>query len=150
MKRIAIAVSVLVLVFCVAIQAQTKRESVEQELIKLANGWNEAWANREIAIFDRILADDFIGPDSDGIVLTKAQEIAWLKSGEIVVKSAVADDFKVRVYGDAAVVTYRTTEKGEFKGSDYSGQYRYTDTWVKKTSRWQLGAEHFSKIAQKQ
>jgi ketosteroid isomerase-like protein len=61
----------------------------------------------------------------------------------------VADDFKVRVYGDAAVVTFRITYKSQSKGKDTSGQERITDTRVKLAGRWQCVASHESRIAQK-
>ena len=154
MKRLTIAVCVLVLVSAVAIIAQTTQTTfaprggtVEQELIKLENEWNEAWVNRNIVFFERIYADDFIVTTSDGSVLTRAQDIANVKSGEDMATSVVTDEMKVRIYGDAAVVTHRDTVKGRFKGKDYSGQYQWTDTWVKKSGRWQVVAAHCSKIA---
>ncbi len=128
MKRIAFAVGLVVLVFGVAILAQTQTASVEQELIK---------------------ADDFINTDSDGVVKTKAQTMSSLKSGEEVVTSAVNDDFRVRVYGDAAVVTFHFASKSQTKGKDTSVQERITDTFIKLAGRWQVVAEHVSKIAQK-
>jgi hypothetical protein len=153
MKRIAIAVSVVVLVSAVAVwtqtPAQSKSGSVEQELITLENGWNDSLVKHDWAFLDQIIADDYTGTDSDGIVSAKAQEMATLKSGETVVTSAVADDFKVRVYGDAAVVTFRFTDKSQSKGKDTSGQFRITDTWVKSAGRWQCVAGHTSRIAQK-
>jgi ketosteroid isomerase-like protein len=153
MRRIAIAVCVVVLVLGVTAwtqaPAQPKSGSVEQELIKLENGWNDAMVKHDWAFLDQILADDYTGTSSDGIVSTKAQEIATLKSGDSVVKYAVADAFKVRIYGDVAVVTFLYTSKGESKGKDTSGQFRITDTWVKHAGRWQCVADHTSKIAQK-
>jgi len=153
MKRFVIAVGVAVLVLAVAVKAQTptqtKSGSVEQELMKLENEWNDAWVNRNIAFFDQILADDYIVTFSDGNVYTKAQEIANVKSGEDVATSVVGDDFKVRVYGDAAVVTYRMAVKGQYKGKDNSFLFRWTDTWIKKDGRWQVVAAHQSRIAQK-
>jgi ketosteroid isomerase-like protein len=153
MKRSAIAVCVVVLVFAVASIAQTpakpKSASVEQELIKLENSWNDAMVKHDWAFLEQILAADYTGTSSDGIVSTKAQEIATLKSGDSVVKYAVGDDFKVRIYGDVAVVTFLYTSKGESKGKDTSGQFRITDTWVKHAGRWQCVADHASKIAQK-
>jgi ketosteroid isomerase-like protein len=53
----------------------------------------------------------------------------------------------VRVYGDTAVVTYRSTDKGNYKGQDISGQVRWTDVFVKQGWRWQLVAGHGSPIA---
>jgi ketosteroid isomerase-like protein len=153
MKRIAFALSVMVLVFAVAIQAQTPAqtevEHATQELITLENGWNDALVKHDWAFLDQILADDYITTDSDGVVSTKVQEIAKLKSGEITVTSAVADDFRVRVYGDAAVVTFRYTDKSQSKGKDTSAQERITDTFIKLAGRWQCVAEHVSRIAQK-
>ena len=58
MKRIAFAVGVMVLAFGAAILAQTQTESVEQELKKLEKEICHAWAKRDVASYDRILADD--------------------------------------------------------------------------------------------
>jgi hypothetical protein len=115
MKRIAFAVSLTVLAFAVAIQAQTpartKTGSVEQELIKLENEWADAWVKMDVAFFDRIEADDYTYTACEGSVWTKAQDLTLLKSGDSVITSWVLADMKVRVYGDAAVVTGRTTIK---------------------------------------
>jgi ketosteroid isomerase-like protein len=149
MKRIAIAVSVAGLVFVAAILAQTQTESVEQELIKLENEWADAWVKRDVAFFDRIIADDYTWTSPRGDVWTKAQDLALVKSGETVIKSWVLADMKVRVYGDTAVVTGRNTIKETYKGEDVSGQNRWTHTWVKRAGRWQCVAAHSSEIAQK-
>jgi ketosteroid isomerase-like protein len=149
MKRIAFAVCVVVLVFGVAILAKTQTASVEQELMKLENGWADALVKVDLAFLDRILADDYIFTGADGKVSNKAQEIASVKSGESVVTSAANDEMKVRVYGNVAVVTGRWTSKQTLKGTDISGQYRWTDTWVKIAGRWHCVAGHSSLIAQK-
>jgi len=82
MKRIAFAVGLVILVFGVAMLAQTQTETVEQELIKLENGWVVALVKRDGAFLDRILADDFMTTSSRGIISTKAQIVASLKSGD--------------------------------------------------------------------
>jgi ketosteroid isomerase-like protein len=152
MKRIAFAVCVVVLVLAVTIIAQTqlitkKRGSEEQELMKLENSWNDAMVKHDWAFLDQILADDYIWTDPDGNVWTKAQSLASLKSGEDVYTAAEADEIRVRVYGDAAVTTGRNTSKEQFKGKDISGQYRWTDMWVKDyAGRWRCVAGHSSRI----
>jgi ketosteroid isomerase-like protein len=143
------------LVFAAASLAQTefsprkKSVSVEQELIKLENEWNDAMVRRDVAFLDGILADNWTGTDQDGTFLSKAQFLASLKSGEDVISSEVADEMKVRVYGDTAVVTGRNTFKGKLKGKDTSGQERWTDVFVKRTGLWQCVASHWSRIAAK-
>ncbi len=152
MKRIAIAVSVVVLVLAVAVQAQTlaqtKSGGVEQELIKLENEWADAWVKSDAAFFDRIMADDYTWTSPWGWVVTKADDFALVKSGEDVITSWVLSEMKVRVYGDAAVVTGCDTVKETYKGKDVSGQSRFTHTWVKLAGQWQCVAGHSSEIAQ--
>jgi ketosteroid isomerase-like protein len=149
MKSTAIAVSVAVLVFGVAILAQTQTESVEQELIKLENAWADAVVKKDLAFLEGIWGDDYAWTASDGNVWSKAQTLASLKSGEDAVLSLRTDDVKVRVYGDAAVATGRSTFNETFKGKDVSGSERFTDTWVRRSGRWQCVAMHCSRIAQK-
>jgi ketosteroid isomerase-like protein len=150
MKRIAIAVCVVLLVFAVTIiaqaPAQPKSGSVEQELMKLEKEWGDAVVKHDWAFLDQILADDYTWTGPDGKVWSKAQTLASLKSGEDVVSSLVTDDVMVRVYGDTAVVTGRTTVKEQYKGKDISGQYRWTDMWVKHAGRWRCVADHSSRI----
>ena len=148
----------VVLLFAVSCQvfaqakpaAPAKGASVEQELIKLENDWNDAMVKRDMAALNRIVTDDWttIDPD-DGTIMTKAQSLADLKSGEDAYTSAVGDEWKVRVYGDAAVVLGRLTGKEQYKGKDVSGQYRFTDTWIKKAGRWQCVASAGTKITKK-
>jgi len=144
---------VVVLVFAVTgmaqTPAQTKSGSVEQELIKLESDWNEAMVKRDVAFLDRILADNWMSGQSDGTYMTKAQFIANVKSGDVLVSSAVFDDFKVRVYGDAAVFFCHYIEKSKTKGIDSGSHSQWTDTWVKIAGRWQCVAGNGSKIEQK-
>ena len=153
MKRIAFAVFVAVFLFAIGAQAQTPAqtevEHATQELIKIEKGCAEAYVNKDIAFLDQILADDFMGTDAEGNVLTKAQEFEDLKSDDYVPTSAVNEDIKVRIYGDAAVVTGRGIIKAQYKGKDASGQYQWTDTFIKRDGRWQLVATHSSGIPQK-
>jgi ketosteroid isomerase-like protein len=132
-------------------KTSTERVTAEQELIKLENRWNDAIVKHDRAFFDQILADDYISTDFDGNVGTKADFLEFLRSGESVIASSIVDDMKVRIYGDTAVVTGRTTTVNEqYQGKDLSGQYRWTDTWVKYyLGRWRCVAEHVSTIAQK-
>ena len=149
MKRIAFAVGFIIMAFEVAILAQTQTERVEQELITLEQQWGDALVKPDLAFLDRILAEDYLFTSPEGEVLTKAQMVAGLKSGEDVVSSVVNLDMKVRVYEDAAVVTGHSIYRETVKGKDISGEYRWTDTWIKKGGRWQCVADHASRVAQK-
>jgi ketosteroid isomerase-like protein len=140
-------ISTIPVVLALCIPCLSAAQSVEQQLKKLEMQWANAGVKKELAVIDRLLADDFITTDPEGEVFTRAEEIAFLKSGEDVVSSAALSDIKVRVYGDAAVVTYVYKAKEAFKGRDVSGTQRWTDTWVKRAGSWQCVASHGSKVA---
>jgi ketosteroid isomerase-like protein len=153
MKRMAFVVSALVLVLTATgwaqNTAQTKSGSAEQEILKLEREWTDAIVKGDIAFRERIYAPDIFITDNDGVLWTRAQDIASLKAGETVYTVCVTDNIKVHVYGDTAVVTGRNTEKGKTKGKDFSRLVQWTDTWVKIAGRWQVVATQGTVIAQK-
>jgi ketosteroid isomerase-like protein len=76
----------------------------------------------------------------------KAQSIDDLKSGNLKLQAASLDNAKVQVYGDTAIVTYSSDDKGTYKGKDISGKTRWTDVFVKQKGRWMIVASHGSPV----
>ena len=57
-------------------------------------------------------------------------------------------DMKVQVAGhDMAVVVYRSTDKGTYKGKDVTGEYRWLDVFVKRDGKWQIAVDQGTQIA---
>ncbi len=120
-----------------------------QEVLKVHKEYDEAIVRQDAAAYERLLADDFTYTTPDGQIASKAQEIAIAKSGDIKFESSQTDEVKVRVYGDAAVVTSRYTAKWSYKGRAFSETGRSTATFVKRNGRWQVMADHSSRVAQR-
>ncbi|HKZ79143.1 MAG TPA: nuclear transport factor 2 family protein [Pyrinomonadaceae bacterium] len=114
--------------------------SVESSLMQIEQELLDALLKGDASANERYLADSFTFIAPNGMVSDKAQGIADIKSGDLKFESSKVDDMKVRVYGDTAVVTYITTDKGTYKGQDISGQYRWTDVFVKQGGKWQIVA----------
>jgi len=53
-------------------------------------------------------------------------------------------DLKIRMHGDAAVVTGSYHEQGESAGKPYDYRDRMTDLWMKTDGKWKLVASHYS------
>ena len=53
----------------------------------------------------------------------------------------------MRIYGEAAVITGRSTIKAKVKGQDVSGEYRFTDVWIRRDDRSQAVASQVTRIA---
>jgi ketosteroid isomerase-like protein len=99
-------------------------ENVEQIVAKLERDWADAIVKGDVATIDRILADDFNYTNWDGTTTTKAQHVEDIKSKAYKAESINLENLKVRVFGDAAVVTVGQVEKNQFKGKNNSGHYR--------------------------
>ena len=117
---------------------------VEQVIRKLDNERIQAQIHADAAALERIYADDFIGVGPSGTVRTKPQVISYFTSGDLKFQSITTDDVQVRVYGNTAVETGRSTMIGQDKGQTVPRDTRFTRVWVKQQGRWRLVANHYS------
>jgi len=72
--------------------------------------------------------------------------MADARSGANTAESVNLEAMKVRVFGDAVVVTGGVTEKSQYQGRDMSGHYLWTDVFVKRNGRWQAVASQTTRI----
>src|ERR1043165_3877962 len=130
---------------CCSVFAQSKGRppsDVEQAVMAIERELLNAVLKGDASANERYLADSYVFTGPDGTVENKAQAIADLKSGDLKLQSASLDGAKVQIYGDTAVVTYSSNDKGMYKGKDISGKTRWTDVFVSHNGRWQVVASH--------
>jgi ketosteroid isomerase-like protein len=92
----------------------------------------------------RIYADDFLGIGPTGVVRNKAEVIADFTTHALTYQSITTAEVHVRVYGNTAVETGRSTMVGQDRGKDVPRENRFTRVWVMTDGRWQLVANHYS------
>ena len=115
-------------------------KEIQQRLIK-------AWVNKDRETIDALLAPDWRVTDPAGNVLTKAQVMKELDSGDRKLESGAIYDVDVRLYGNVAVVTGRSEATGSYQGNKASVKLRFTDVFVKRSGRWRAVASHATVIA---
>lgn len=128
--------------------AGKKTGAIEKEVTRIEQEMVDALLKGDASANERYLAQDFVFTGPDGKVVDKAQTVADVKSGDLKFESSKLDDMKVRVYGDTAVATYGSTDKGTYKGKDISGRFRWTDVFVKRGGKWQIVSGQGTPIAQ--
>jgi ketosteroid isomerase-like protein len=121
------------------------KAGVEQHVLEAMRLYEEATGHNDVAALNNILADDFVFTSSRGAVVTKAQELSDIRSGQMKAQSAAIDDVTVRPRSNMAVVTGRVRLSGVWRGQDFTGSYRVTATWVKEFGLWRLLAIHSSR-----
>ena len=117
----------------------------EQALMQIERDWAAASAANDAAGIDKLMAAEYVG-NTDGRITPKQKALADVKSGASKTSSAEASDLKVFVSGDTAIVHGLWTEKSTLNGKDMSGQYRFTDTFIKRDGRWQAVATFSTKL----
>jgi len=106
----------------------------------------QAQIDADAAALNRLYADDFIGIGPSGVMRTKPQVISDFTSGSLKFQSIVTDDVRVRIYGNTAVETGRSTMIGQDGGKIVPRDNRFTRVWVKQQGRWRLVANHYSPL----
>jgi hypothetical protein len=117
-------------------------------LSKMEQDWPDATVKGDVAFQDSIPADDYIGIMEDGSTNTKVQWIDFMRSGAFKAESMSINGIKERVFGDVAIVTYGQSEKSQFQGKDYSGQTLWTDIFLRRNGKWQIVANHGSRVSE--
>ena len=125
-----------------------KKMTVEQILMNMEQEMADAFVKGDMSVFDKYTTDNTVFTDPGGMLMNKAQLTAQFKSGDLKLESSKIDGMKVQMFGDTAVVTYTTMDKGTFKGKDISSQYRWTDVFVKMGGKWKLVAGQGTPIMQ--
>jgi len=122
--------------------------NLTEEVTRLNRRWMEAYVRRDTAFLEQYLPDDYVSTFPDGTVLDKQGEIESLKSGDIALTEMTPSEMNVRTYDGAAVITGRSTIKANVKGEMVSGEYRFTDVWIKQDNRWLAVASQVTRIAE--
>lgn len=144
-RNTAKGISLLLLLFgSVFCFAQEKLDPASQKILALEKEWNTAYRQGDVDKMNSLLADDFIITIEDGRTFSKSGYIAFNGNSQVHVDVSEMSELKVRLHGDAAVVTGAYHEKGTDKGKPYEYHDRLTDVWMDFGGKWQLIVSHYS------
>jgi hypothetical protein len=105
-----------------------------------------AHLNCDVAALDRLMADEGAQINSVGRVVSKAKVIASFDSGERHWDEAHSNEFRVRVYGETAVVIGRWQARGVSTGQAFEYCPRYLSVWIWRDGRWQMTVDQSTDI----
>ena len=125
---------------------RSQTESVVERIRKLDEERIQAQIHADAAALNRIYADDFIGIGPSGTVRTKPQVLADFTSHDLNFGSITTDDVRIRVYGNTAVETGRSTMIWLDRVKAVPRDNRFTRVWIKQVGRWRLVSNHYSSL----
>lgn len=123
--------------------AQSK---TEQAIIALEQQWVDALVKADGAALEKLYADNLTYTHSSGTTDTKAEYIANLKAGKTKYESLVREDVKVRVFGNTAIHTSKTSIKLITNGQPSAFAVKMIHVWVKEGSGWKMVAHQTTRL----
>ncbi len=94
----------------------------------------------------QLLADEVISVNLFGFVQGKTEMLNDVKSGDVKVASMDLGEFKVQVYGNTAVATYRATVDASYRGQSRGGTNRVIAVFVNFSGAWNLVAQQVTPL----
>lgn len=100
------------------------KRDLKAEVEQLTAQWRTAQLAGDTAAMDRMLAEDYVGMTMQGQVTTKAQQLRRMAERRTVLRKLDLSDIRVRLVGDAAVVTMRARVVGKGATGVVDGHFR--------------------------
>lgn len=122
--------------------------AIETDVKKLVTDAAASLSKNDVTAFEKSTTDNYMFVNPNGVVTTRAERAAAMKSGDTKYESVTYDEVSVRVNpeGTGAVVIGRATVKGVNMGSKVDGQYRITQVWSKTADGWKMASGHATPI----
>jgi ketosteroid isomerase-like protein len=122
-------------------KADTAIHSDIDALTALNRDYIQSVQDGDVRRFDEILADDFLCSNSDGSLVDKKQFLAQT-ARPVTISGLTAEDVKVRIIGDVAIIHARTS----YTTADGEQRYgRYTDVWAFRDGKWLAVSAHVTR-----
>ena len=141
MKRVASVIAVwTAFTVCAYVQAEPSKDVEAVEHARMA-----AVEKRDVDAVAQFLTDDFISIGTSGRQSSRQQYLDGLRANPAPVRMQ-HEEVVIRVYGDSALVTGKSTVRRAEDGSPVT-LTRYTHVYVKQGKYWKMAAMQNSTIA---
>jgi ketosteroid isomerase-like protein len=136
---------VLAIILALAV-SQRPDASVVRELEGIEQQLAATWQAADCSAWGAMIAPGWSVIHITGEVITKAQALKMCNAPRSARETFKVDDVSVRIFGDAAVVTGRTTAATDgAKPSILT--LRFTDVFVRLAGRWQIVASQATQLS---
>ena len=143
-----VATTVMLLLFASPTSAQQPSPPVvqmsqdEQAVRAVLESWLKALERGDTVALKQIIAEDYLITVADGRVLNREQDLAPIVAGRLQFLSAKTDSLRIRIFGNAAIVTGVGTYTVKMGDKSPLIRERFTDVYIKRGGFWQPVSSH--------
>lgn len=138
MKLIFTAIIIITAISSAAFaQIETKTTDRDEKMFRnLERSMFDAFEGKpNLEALERLFTDDYFSINADGKTANKQQALEALRRGYLRVDKITSEEFRLRRFGDTAVINGRSAY---FKDGKKIGEVRHTEIWVKRDGNWRL------------
>ena len=126
-------------------QSREEQSSDEQQILTLHEAGDQALMSADLAVLERIFADDYVQYNESGKAFTKRDVLNNFRTGAVRYPSIVSTGRRIRLFGDTAVVHGSESDEVEADGKRVSVRYVYLDVLRKCDGDWKLVASQLAR-----
>jgi ketosteroid isomerase-like protein len=110
-----------------------------EDVLAAIRRYRQALVKKDTAALENIWTNDYSFVNGHGLLLTKADRLADIKSGHSSIESIKHEDEpKVIMHGNTALVLSRVTIVGKYSGRNVSMEFRSLHVWLNENGHWRL------------
>jgi len=118
----------------------------EDELRGVEKNWASTVTSGNLAAIEQILGDQLIYAHSSGVIETKREYLARLRTGQQKYDRIEHQSMNVKVYGETAVVHCKVRMTGSSNAKPFDDQLMMMHVWVKQGGKWLLAAHQTTRL----
>ena len=134
--------------------AFAQNHRAEQEILKIYQGFDEAFVKNDVAYFERHFAPEYIYSNNFGRLISRQENLEYFRSfgtnPTFKVLANKSDDVKISVNGNTALVTANWTTTvlpiSDPNAEPHTDRGRYTSVYERRGGKWLVVAEHSSEL----
>lgn len=124
------------------------RDDPTDAILRAESEWARAMVRNDVPAIGGFVHDDWVIVGPDGRPCDRQAFLDLVESGTLTHDVMDLAEPRVRVYGDAAVVTFRSVSGGEYRGQAFRVVERASDVWVRTDGGWRCVLTHLSSLAE--
>ncbi|RCJ42006.1 hypothetical protein A6770_35565 [Nostoc minutum NIES-26] len=107
----------------------------------------QAMLKNDVSTLEELIANDLVFTTHTGELIDKQTDLEAHRSPIQKLVLLQAQQQRVQLYGNTAVVTVKMEVAGTLEGKAFAGIYRYTRVWASQPQEnWQVVAGHVSEV----
>ena len=119
--------------------------NVTADLEHLNEMWNRAWLERDVALVEKLMADEYLYVAPNGKLLDRKAILNIIKSPNYRLDNSTRTPVVIKPVGaDAGIMVFQSQAAGTFEGKGFKDDNKCTMVCVRRDSEWRILLEQCS------